>query len=144
MFPPSDPSSYYQASYCSFLKNITVFASLITFISNMPLKRKVSSHVCILLIIRISKKQHGCFLGNTSQIILGHTHYLSPVPQAVPQATSLSSAPHAVPQAAGLSSAPHAVPQAAGLSSAPQAVDGAALFHSSCQSLKEPLLLPPL
>ena len=35
-----------------------------------------------------------------SQIILGHTHYLSPAPQAVPQAAGLSPAPHAVDGAA--------------------------------------------
>ena len=73
-------------------------------------------------------------------------YFLSPAPQALPQAAGfsagLSDAPQAAglsdaPQAAGLSDAPQAAglsdaPQAAGLSDAPQAAAGAAspfLFH---------------
>ena len=76
--------------------------------------------------------------------------YLSPAPQAVPQAAGcswdcLSPAPQAVPQAVGcswgcLSPAPQAVPQAAGcswgcLSPAPQAVPQAAAAAFSRASL---------
>lgn len=50
--------------------------------------------------------------------------YLSPAPQAEPQAAGFSSglpdAPQAEPQAAGFSSGLSAAPQAAGLSDAPQ------------------------
>lgn len=69
----------------------------------------------------------------------GINAYLSPAPQAVPQAAGvsagLSPAPQAVPQAAGLSPAPQAVPHAAGfsadLSPAPQAVPHAAAGDAS-------------
>jgi hypothetical protein len=80
-------------------KNIAMFTSLVTFISNVPLKRKILLH-----------------------------NYLSEAPQALPQADAdasagLSDAPHALPQAdAGLSDAPHAAGVSAGLSEAPHAV----------------------
>ena len=62
-----------------------------------------------------------------------YPYFLSPVPQAVPQAVGfLSPLPQAVPQAAGfLSPLPQAVPQAAGfLSPLPQAVPQAVGFSS--------------
>lgn len=64
--------------------------------------------------------------------------YLSPAPQALPQAADFSSGLSAAPQAAGvsagLSPAPHAAgfsdaPHAAGLSDAPQALPAVFSFH---------------
>jgi len=64
--------------------------------------------------------------------------YLSPAPQALPQAAGFSSGLSAAPQAAGvsagLSPAPHAAgfsdaPHAAGLSDAPQALPAVFSFH---------------
>ena len=67
----------------------------------------------------------------------GRNYFLSPAPQALPQAAGFSAGLSDAPQAAGLSDAPQAAglsdaPQAAGLSDAPQAAAGAAslfLFH---------------
>jgi hypothetical protein len=95
-------------------KDVTVLATLVALICDMPLK-------CEIL----------------------HMVYFSPAPHAEPQAagfssTGLSPAPHAEPHAAGFSSAglspaPHAEPHAAGFSSAglspaPQAAPQAAGF----------------
>ncbi len=68
--------------------------------------------------------------------------YLSPAPQALPQAagfsSGLSAAPHAAGFSSGLSAAPHAAgvsaglspaPHAAGLSDAPQALPTVFSFH---------------
>jgi len=64
--------------------------------------------------------------------------YLSPAPQALPQAagfsSGLSAAPHAAGVSAGLSPAPQAAgfsdaPHAAGLSDAPQALPAVFSFH---------------
>jgi hypothetical protein len=72
--------------------------------------------------------------------------YLSPAPQALPQAVGFSSgaaAPQAAGASAGLSPAPQALPQAAGFSAgaaAPQAAAGASavfLFHPN--RLKSPI-----
>jgi hypothetical protein len=81
-------------------KNVTMLAALVANIGDVPL---------------ISKVFHLRLDGWAGD-------YLSPVPQAVPQAagfSSLSPEPQAVPHAAGFSSLspePQAVPQAAGVS----------------------------
>jgi hypothetical protein len=111
-----------------------VLTPLVTFIRDMPLKSEILFHL-ILASLSLSIKI-------ALRIITGKQfpaddfrresyeqsdNYLSPAPQALPQAAGssegLSDAPHAAglsdaPQAAGFSDAPHAVPQAeAGASS---------------------------
>jgi hypothetical protein len=72
------------------------------------------------------------FPTNPGRIIHRESHeqanyYLSPAPQALPQAAGFSEGLSEAPQAAGLSDAP----QAAGLSDAPQAVPQAEAEASS-------------
>ncbi len=85
-----------------FRKDVAVLATLIALVGDMPLECKI---------IHLNQ--------------LEGSDYLSPAPQALPQAAGFSSA--------GLSPAPQALPQAAGFSSAglspaPQALPQAAVF----------------
>ena len=110
-----------------FGEDVAVLAALVTCIGDVPLKREILFH---RLCPRFYSKSDGpseisCVPGR--QLPAGNgcdgdrTDYLSPAPQAEPQAVGFSSglspAPQAVPQAAGFSSglspAPQAVPQAA-------------------------------
>jgi hypothetical protein len=90
-------------------EDVAVLATLVADIRDMPLKSKVF-HFAI------------GFWGDEN-------YFLSPAPQAEPQAagfSSLSPEPHAVPQAAGfsfLSPEPHAVPHAAGAPASAQRID---------------------
>ena len=60
---------------------------------------------------------------------MGGLSYLSPAPQALPQAAGFSSGLSAVPQAAGVSAGLSPAPHAAGLSDAPQALPAVFPFH---------------
>ena len=55
--------------------------------------------------------------------------YLSPAPQALPQAAGFSSGLSAAPHAAGVSAGLSPAPQAAGFSDAPQALPAVFSFH---------------
>jgi hypothetical protein len=98
-----------------------VLAPLVALIRYMPLKRKILFHHLHLKFLKIPVKYH--FHRDNSRGINLPVNYLSPVPQALPQAAGLSAIlspePQALPQAAGLSAflspEPHALPQDAAI-----------------------------
>jgi len=107
-----------------------MFASLVTFICYVPLEREIGFNHFFQE--KTSVRNSPVTAGGWS-IPPGDSlfvSYLSPAPQALPQADGFSSG-----LSSGLSPAPHALPQAAGFSSglspAPHALEEISLFHAS-------------
>ena len=107
-------------------ENVTVLAPLVTFIGDVPLKGEIFHRK--LPLICTSLKSRGCISQAADKLRLfgrcaptgcpGEAqenqgdHFLSPAPQALPQAVGLgSAAPQADGFSAGLSPAPQAEPQ---------------------------------
>lgn len=90
----------------------------------MPLKSKILLHIVLpslYKLVKIPEQSASPRQTFTGALKNSLNYFLSPAPQAEPQAAGFSSGLSALPQAAGVSVGLPEAPQAAGLSDEPQA-----------------------